>query len=60
MSLSITELIWQAKPRGQTTPPHKKIMPTCRALALGIFVCFIILVRSGGDMGDLCVLSGLV
>ena len=31
----------------------------CHALVLVIFVFFIILVRSGCDMGDLCVFSGL-
>jgi hypothetical protein len=31
----------------------------CHALALVIFVFFILLVRSGCDMGHLCVLSGL-
>jgi hypothetical protein len=32
---------------------------SCHALALVIFVFFIVLVRPGCDMGDLCVLSCL-
>ena len=38
---------------------HPVFIDHCHALALVIFVSFIILVRSGCDMGDLCVLSGL-
>ena len=61
MSVSITELLWQAKPRGQTIPPKIKFalplfsMAICHALALVIFDVFIILVRPGCDMGELFV-----
>ena len=59
-SLSFEICVFQERPgQDRSHQVITQLQRDCHVLALVIFVFFIILVRSGCDMGDLCVFPGL-